>query len=66
VPSGLPESNTANWRGPYSKQDIHLDPWGHAYNYELINKDAYRLYSSGPDGIKGNSDDVIGVAGNTN
>src|ERR1700704_3437997 len=23
-----------NWKGPYLKSDIPLDPWGHAYIYE--------------------------------
>jgi len=50
-----------NWKGPYLKQEIPLDPWGHAYIYEYPgknNQNGYDLYSIGPDGRAGNEDDI--------
>src|SRR5881227_1547969 len=28
-------ANATNWDGPYSKKDVPLDPWGHAYVYRF-------------------------------
>lgn len=50
-----------NWRGPYLKGEIPLDPWGNAYVYECPGKQnasGYDLYSMGPDGREGSEDDV--------
>ena len=50
-----------NWRGPYMKNDIPLDPWGHPYIYECPGKhnpSSYDLMSMGPDGRVGTDDDV--------
>jgi general secretion pathway protein G len=50
-----------SWKGPYLKQEIPLDPWGHAYIYEYPGKNnpnGYDLYSPGPDGREGNEDDI--------
>ena len=50
-----------NWRGPYLKQEIPLDPWGNEYVYEYPGKhniNGYDLYSMGPDGRAGNEDDI--------
>ena len=50
-----------NWRGPYLKQDIPLDPWGQPYNYESpgkYNDSTYDLWSAGPDMRSGNEDDI--------
>lgn len=58
-------SNTVNWRGPYLKGDIPLDPWGHVYTYEYpgaVNASGYDLRSAGPDGQMGTADDVANVA----
>lgn len=51
------------WKGPYldPATGIPLDPWGHAYIYRcpgVHNTNGYDLYSAGPDGIKGDSDDI--------
>ncbi|MCP4452227.1 MAG: hypothetical protein GY809_12250 [Planctomycetes bacterium] len=50
----------ANWRGPYLKEDsILLDPWGHPYQYEYIEKNGKpRVWSKGPDHKSGTSDDI--------
>jgi len=54
VPQGEPA--VRNWRGPYLKKPIPLDPWGHAYVYRSRGeKDAngYDLFSYGRDGKPG-------------
>jgi general secretion pathway protein G len=50
-----------NWRGPYLKNDIPLDPWGNAYSYECPGKhnaSGYDLMSMGPDSRVGGDDDI--------
>lgn len=45
-----------NWRGPYLRQEVPLDPWGRPYVYfapGLSNPDAYDLYTLGRDGQVG-------------
>ena len=54
----LPSSGEAakNWRGPYLRQGVPLDPWGRAYLYAspgISNPEAYDLYSLGRDGRVG-------------
>lgn len=47
-----------NWRGPYLRQVVPLDPWGRAYVYVapgVANPNAYDLYSLGKDGKPGGS-----------
>ena len=54
VPAGDPPPR--NWRGPYLKKDIPLDPWGHAYVYRNPSADPqkeYDLISYGRDGKEG-------------
>ena len=49
------------WKGPYLKRGVPRDPWGRAYIYRFPgqhNQAGYDLYSSGPDGIEGNEDDI--------
>ena len=51
--SGTP---SANWRGPYLRQAIPLDPWGRAYVYVspgIANPTSYDLYTLGKDGRLG-------------
>ena len=45
----------AGWNGPYVKK-IVPDPWGSAYVWDPA---APALYSKGPDGVGGTSDDII-------
>ena len=50
-----------NWRGPYLKSDIPVDPWGNAYIYESPGKhnpSGYDVMSMGPDGRAGTDDDI--------
>jgi general secretion pathway protein G len=64
--NGLAELVTAprdiqNWKGPYLKSDIPLDPWGHPYIYDCPGKhnpNGYDVMSMGPDGRAGTDDDV--------
>lgn len=49
-----------NWKGPYLKQEP-VDPWGRAYQYAQPgqkNPQDYDLFSLGPDGVEGTSDDI--------
>lgn len=53
--------DASNWRGPYLKNDIPLDPWGRPYLYEYPgrrNPKSYDLMSMGPDGNEGGDDDI--------
>lgn len=45
-----------NWKGPYLRQLIPLDPWGKPYVYVspgLVNTNSYDLYTLGKDGKPG-------------
>ncbi len=58
-------SDVTNWRGPYLKSDIPLDPWGHPYIYEYpgkVNPSGYDIRSMGPDGQSGTADDIFNAA----
>lgn len=57
----VPPRDAQNWRGPYMKGDIPLDPWQRPYVYECPGKhnpSSYDLYSIGLDGRAGTEDDV--------
>ena len=52
-PSGEPAKN---WRGPYLRQPIPMDPWNRPYLYAfpgIGNPSGYDLYSLGRDGKEG-------------
>lgn len=53
----LPVSDPpANWKGPYLRQVVPLDPWGRPYVYiapGVANPSAYDLYTLGKDGKPG-------------
>ena len=54
-------NNAQNWKGPYLKKGIPLDPWGNAYIYSYPGKNnakGYDLMSVGPDGRAGGDDDI--------
>lgn len=45
-----------NWKGPYLRKTVPLDPWRRAYVYMApgqVNPDSYDLYSLGRDGNPG-------------
>ncbi len=50
-----------DWKGPYLKSDVPMDPWGNEYIYRAPgshNADSYDLSSAGPDGQEGTDDDI--------
>jgi len=54
-------NDAQNWRGPYLKKGIPLDPWGNPYTYEYPgkkNQSGYDIMSMGPDGRVGGGDDI--------
>ena len=60
-PSGAPEPK--NWKGPYlqNMSERPKDPWGHEYIYVcpgVKNTSGFDLFSSGPDEVAGNEDDI--------
>lgn len=58
-------NDVTNWRGPYLKDAIPLDPWGHAYSYEFpgkANPAGYDVRSAGPDGQFGTNDDIVNAS----
>lgn len=56
-----PTTGTArNWRGPYLRRDVPLDPWARPYLYLAPGHDnpgSYDLYSLGRDGKVGGDDE---------
>lgn len=56
------KKNLSTWKGPYVKNNVLADPWKNDYFYlkpGIHNKDGYDLWSSGPDGVSGNEDDIF-------
>lgn len=54
-------AHASRWSGPYIDGALPVDPWGQAYHYEYPgkhNKDAFDLWSSGPDRQSGTADDI--------
>jgi general secretion pathway protein G len=54
-------NNAPDWRGPYLRKGVPLDPWGNPYTYEYPgrrNPGGYDLMSMGPDRRVGGGDDI--------
>ena len=54
-------AGASDWKGPYLKRSVPLDPWGKPYVYRAPgqhNRDDYDLFSIGPDGVEGTADDI--------
>jgi general secretion pathway protein G len=54
------EPAARNWRGPYLKKGVPLDPWGNAYQYVspgVVNPSTYDLVSYGRDGKLGGAEE---------
>ncbi|MDH3496503.1 MAG: type II secretion system major pseudopilin GspG [Gemmatimonadota bacterium] len=52
----LSDPRPRNWRGPYLRKEIPLDPWGRPYDYRspgVANPWSYDLVSYGRDGQEG-------------
>lgn len=63
-PSGTPDAR--NWRGPYLKKAVPMDPWGKAYLYKSPgDKDraGFDLMSMGRDGQVGGSGEDADLSG---
>ncbi len=58
APAGTPQ-----WRGPYLKKAVPLDPWGHPYVYKLSEsrRDA-DIISLGSDGVPGGTGEAADIA----
>ena len=58
-------ADAENWKGPYSRKQIPLDPWGNEYYYEYSEgDDSYELRSFGADGAEGGegmNSDIFGT-----
>ncbi len=57
-PTGQPEAR--NWRGPYLKKTIPLDPWGRPYVYKspgYVNPQGYDLLTYGRNGQPGGTNE---------
>ncbi len=55
-PAGL---TNRQWRGPYLKEPVPMDPWGNVYNYAPDEANLrVNIMSAGPDGQQGSPDDV--------
>lgn len=54
-----------NWRGPYLKRGVPLDPWGRAYQYvsPVRGTDEYEVISLGRDGVPGGSGEDADLGG---
>lgn len=63
MPSGEPTAR--NWRGPYLKRRIPVDPWGRAYRYEspVQGADDYEIVTMGRDGTPGGSGEDADLGG---
>lgn len=51
-----PDSDTEQWKGPYSKKPIPDDPWGNPYRYQIPgthSSQPYEIWSLGRDGQEG-------------
>jgi len=47
------------WQGPYlQKLTLPTDPWNHDYQYEELDSGQFRIWSSGPNGVSGDNDDI--------
>ena len=56
----------ANWKGPYLRQEVPLDPWGRAYLYEspgTRNPGGFDIVSLGRDGRPGGTGEDADVTG---
>ncbi len=62
APEGEPAAR--NWRGPYLKKGVPVDPWGRPYTYAspgTANPQSYDLLSTGRDGKPGGTDEDADV-----
>jgi general secretion pathway protein G len=61
-----PASGAPNWRGPYLRKDVPMDPWGRAFSYASPgrrNANGYDLMSLGRDGKEGGTGEDADLVG---
>ena len=53
--AGRPGDLRARWKGPYLDEAVPLDPWGHAYVYQVPGEEGrpFSIFSLGADGKPG-------------
>jgi general secretion pathway protein G len=53
-------TNVTGWNGPYLFYKQSIDPWGNPYQYKYtgIKEQPFEIWSLGPDGKDGTSDDI--------
>jgi general secretion pathway protein G len=57
-PAGI--SDPHKWSGPYlNRENLPIDPWNMPYQYEQVDADRFRIWSSGPDRASGTEDDIM-------
>lgn len=63
VPTGTPTAR--NWRGPYLKRGVPMDPWGRPYRYlsPARGTDDYSVSSLGRDGAPGGTGEDADIGG---
>lgn len=60
------EPMATNWRGPYLRKEVPMDPWGHAYQYRAPgsrNPNGYDLGTLGRDGKEGGTGEDADLVG---
>ena len=60
------EPIATNWRGPYLRKEVPLDPWGRAYVYRAPgsrNPNGYDLSTLGRDGTEGGTGEDADLVG---
>jgi general secretion pathway protein G len=60
------EPRPGNWRGPYLRKQVPLDPWSHPYVYVNpgeVNVNGYDLVSLGADGSEGGEGEDADIRG---
>jgi len=60
------EPRATNWRGPYTRKAIPLDPWNNPYVYVSpgqLNRMGYDLMSYGADGVVGGEGEDADITG---
>jgi general secretion pathway protein G len=62
-PGGEPAAR--NWRGPYLKRGVPMDPWGRPYRYTspVRGRDDYEVISLGRDGAPGGGGEDADLGG---
>lgn len=61
------DPGTENWKGPYLRKEIPVDPWGNAYVYRAPGRSGgFEIVSYGSDGLEGGSADAEDIESWTN